>query len=150
MYSIVVAFVIYVVWDQFNRVAMGVGREAAAIEDLCRVATFLSDRDGAARVRNAARQYLKAAAGDEPRQLAQRRTSTVAHEHFAALCQAVRLAELKTEKDNVVYGELLSTLRRALEARDERLGVSTSHSSSPSCATWTIRSAGCGWCPTVR
>jgi len=30
VYSIVVAFVIYVVWDEFNRVAIGVGREACS------------------------------------------------------------------------------------------------------------------------
>jgi hypothetical protein len=124
VYSIVVAFVIYVVWDQFNRVATGVAHEAAAIEDLARAATFLSDRDAATRVRVAARQYLRTATADEPTHLARGRMSAVAAAQFVALCHAVRVAEVKTEKDGVVYGELLATLRRVHEARDDRLAVS--------------------------
>src|SRR5215470_1454505 len=112
LYSITVAFLIYVVWEQWNRVSMGVAHESAAVEDLCRVATFLSDRDAGTRVRAAARQYLRTTASDEPLHLARSRPSSLAHEQFVVLCQAVRGADTKTERDGVVYGELLGSLRR--------------------------------------
>ena len=124
LYSIIMAFLIYVVWEQWNRVVLGVAHEAAAVEDLCRVASFLSERDAGARIRAAARQYLRTTAGDEPGHLARGRASALAHDHFLALCHAVRSADTKTEKDGVVYAELLSALRRVLQSRDERLSVS--------------------------
>jgi hypothetical protein len=124
LYSIMVAFLIYVVWDQFNRVQSGLAHESSALEDLCRVATFLSERDAITRIRSAAKQYVKSTSGDEPPRLAQGKTSAIAEEHLGGLCHAVRSAEVKTGKDGVIYGELLGALTRLLNAREERLSVS--------------------------
>ncbi len=124
LYSIVMAFVIYVVWDQFNRVQSGLAHEASALEDLCRVATQLSERDPANRIRGSAKQYMKTAASDEPERLGEGKTSAVAQDQFAALCQAVRGAELKADRDSLIYPELLRALARVSEARDARLAVS--------------------------
>src|SRR4029453_19303085 len=124
LYSIMLAFVIFVVWDQFNRVQLGVAREASALEDLCRVGAFLSDRDSATRVRSAAKDYITAMANDEPGRLAAAQSSAVAQAAFAGVCRAVRISDIKTEKDAVTYDELLQGLRRLGETRDERLSVS--------------------------
>jgi hypothetical protein len=124
LYSIVVAFLIYVVWDQFNRVQMGISQEASALEDLNRVSAFLSDRGAAASIRGAIRRYMESTGGDEPRRLAQGQLSSLAEEHFQALSHAVRAVEIKTTKDGPVYGEMLRGLTRVSDARDERLGVS--------------------------
>ena len=125
LYSIIVAFLIYVVWDQFTRVQTGLAREASALEDLCRASTFLADPDSASRVRSAARQYARATAGDEPGRLAAGRPSAVAQAGFGALAQAVRAAAVAGEKDETAYAEVLGALRRVTDARDERLSVST-------------------------
>jgi hypothetical protein len=126
LYSIIVAFLIYVVWDQFNRVQTGMAREAAALEDLCRASTFLSDRESASRVRSAAKSYARATAADEPGRLAAGKGSVVAHAAFGALGQAAREAAVQTEKDQAAYAEVLGALRRVNDARDERLSVSVS------------------------
>jgi hypothetical protein len=124
LYSIIVAFMIYVVWDQFNRVQTGVAQEASALEDLCRAAGFLSDRHTVSIVRATTRRYIESTSGDETRRLAQGQFSTLAEEQFDALCQVVRGVEVKTEKDEAVYSELLRALSRVSDARDERLSVS--------------------------
>ena len=125
LYGIVVAFLMFVVWEQFNRVQTGIGKEAAALDDLCRVAAFLSARESAGRIRQAAVRYAKGTASDEPAHLARGEESAVARERFTALGQAVRGAEVTTGKDDVVYGELLRALARVTEARDDRLIIST-------------------------
>ena len=124
LYSIVMAFLIYVVWDQYNRVQMGVGQEAAALEDLSRISTFLSERGNTRRIRSAVRQYMESTAGDEPRRLAAGEMSALAEEHFDTLCQAVRSAEVVTPKDQAIYEELPGALTRTSDARDARLAVS--------------------------
>src|SRR5437867_1161775 len=124
LYGIIVAFHWFVVWEQFNHVQMGVEKEASALEDLCRVAGFLTERDSSNRIRLALRRYVKVTESDEPQRLAARQASAIACESFAALKQAVRGAEVPTQKDRVVYDELLRALARVMEARDERLTVS--------------------------
>src|SRR5574341_2591808 len=101
LYSIVMAFMIYVVWEQFNRVQSGLAHEASALEDLCRVAGLLSERDPVVRIGIAAKQYAKATAGDEPQRLAEGKVSALAEEDFGGLRRSVRATEVKTEKDAV-------------------------------------------------
>ncbi len=124
LYGIIMAFLMFVVWEQFNRVQMGLAREASGLENLCGVAACLSEPGSIKRIRLQAKQYVKSTAGDEPQRLARRETSAIAQEHFGALCQAVGGAEVKTERDRAVFDELLRALSRVIEARDERLGVS--------------------------
>lgn len=124
LYGIIMAFLMFVVWDQFNRVQMGLAKEASALENLCGVTGCLSEPGSVKRIRLQAKQYIKSTAGDEPQRLAVREHSVIAQEHFGALCQAVGGAEVKTERDRLVFDELLRALSRAFEARDERLGVS--------------------------
>ena len=124
LYSIVVAFLIYVVWDQFNRVEIGLVQEAAALEDLCRVATFAADQDAVRSIQLAARQYMESTAGDEPRRLAVGQASGLAEERFDTLFRAARAMDIKTPKDQSIYGELLRALTRISDARDDRLGMS--------------------------
>jgi len=124
LYSIVVAFLIYVVWEQFNRVQIGLGQEASALEDLCRVATFLTERNDVRSVQAAVRQYMEATAGDEAPRLAVGITSALAEERFDAMCQVVRSIDVDGPKDQVISGELLRALTRVNDARDGRLSVS--------------------------
>ncbi len=112
-------------WEQFNRVQTGLGKEAAALEDLCRVATFLSSHEAASRIRQAVARYVKSTTSDEPQRLARGEESAVARERFAAIAQAVRGADVTTGKDDVVYGELLRALALVTETRDDRLTIST-------------------------
>src|SRR5258708_25607588 len=97
IYSIVIAFLIYVVWEQFNRVQVGLSREAAAMEDLCRVAGVMSVRGAVSEIRSTARQYIDAAVGDEHRHLAKGELSRLVEDKFAALCSSIRGAEVVTQ-----------------------------------------------------
>jgi hypothetical protein len=54
----------------------------SALEDLCRIAAFLSDRDSAVRVRSAARHYMKVTVADEPGRLAAGVPSAAAYDAF--------------------------------------------------------------------
>lgn len=124
LYGIIMAFLMFVVWDQFNRVQVGLAKEASALEHLCGVAGCLSEPGAVKRIRLQAKQYMKSTAGDEPQRLAKREHSAIAQEHFVALCRAVSGAEVKAERDRAIFDELLRALSRVTEARDERLGVS--------------------------
>src|SRR5262245_51114221 len=82
LYGIIVAFLMFVVWEQFNHVQIGLDKEASALEDLCRVAECLSDRDSANRIRTTLRHYIKDTVADEPQRLATTGPSVIAQERF--------------------------------------------------------------------
>jgi hypothetical protein len=125
LYGIIVAFTIFVVWDQFNKVQTGVFDEASALEDLCRVGRFLSDDQSDDALRAAVAAYIAAATLDEKERLASGATCETADRCFAAVCDAVRGVRIRTENDTLVCGEMLRALERVSDARDARLAVST-------------------------
>jgi hypothetical protein len=124
IYSIVMAFLIFVVWEQWNRVQTGLSKEAAAVEDLCRVVGFHSVREAVSRLRHSAMRYLESTTGDEPGRLAVGKLSVLAEEQFDELCKQVRSVDVKDPKDQAIYDEMLRALTRVSESRDERLAVS--------------------------
>jgi hypothetical protein len=124
LYGIVVAFLMFVVWEQWNHVQTGLEREAASLADLCSVAGFLSDRDPASQIRLALRRYVKDTVSDEPQRLASAQPSTVAQDSFTALAAAVRHAAVSSGKNEPVSNELMRALVRVIEARDDRLAIS--------------------------
>lgn len=124
LYALIAAFMIFVVWDQFNRVQSAISHEAAALDDLLRLATFLSDRQAVAQVRGDVRDYVTATAGDEQRALAKRQTSRLSNERFSRLCATVRNIVPKCEKDEILYHQMVRCIERTGERRDERLAAS--------------------------
>lgn len=124
IYSIIMAFVLFVVWEQFNDVQKGIAHEAAALEDICRIGGFFSDRNIFTRIREEVRQYLNVTTTEERRCLSNSRLCATAEERFAAICKSVRDIELQTDKDRLFYDQLLNALERSSDARDERLSVS--------------------------
>ncbi|MBF0502606.1 MAG: DUF4239 domain-containing protein [Candidatus Riflebacteria bacterium] len=125
LYGIVLAFVIFVVWDQFNKVQTGIFLEGAALEDMCHTATFISDAEAAYKIKVAVREYIAISVADEATFLARGEMCPAATKAFLKVSDAVREVEIKKPKDQIVFGELFTALSRVNNARDARLGISS-------------------------
>lgn len=124
LYGIILAFVIFVVWDQFNKVQTGIYLEASALEDLCHTASFISDSETAHKLKFMIRGYIEMVVGDEARCLARGEMCASAANAFIKVSDAVRAVEIKVPKDQIVFSGLLDALVRVNNVRDARLGVS--------------------------
>ncbi|MBF0545251.1 MAG: DUF4239 domain-containing protein [Candidatus Riflebacteria bacterium] len=126
LYGIVLAFIIFVVWDQYNRCQTGIFLEAAALEDLCHTASLISDSESFHKLKALIIEYLQITANDEASYLSRGEFCSLSGNAFLQLTDAVRDMNIKNSKDQVVYGELFNAMSRVNSVRDARLGVSGS------------------------
>ncbi|MBF0406245.1 MAG: DUF4239 domain-containing protein [Candidatus Riflebacteria bacterium] len=125
LYGIILAFIIFVVWDQFNKVQTGIYLEGNAIEDLYHTASFVSDSVAVHQMKFLIREYLETTIADEKSFLARGESCLAATNAFLKISDSVRAVEIKTQKDQVVFTGLLDALVRVNNLRDARLGISS-------------------------
>lgn len=124
IYAVLLAFVVYVVWGQFNEARGYLDREATALVDLHRTASGLPSRSRAA-IQSGLRDYVDAvlrvewqamAAGDEAK------LDEVAEllEHVWLAIHGCRPAN---QCQHTVYGEVLARFNQVTDLRTSRLSA---------------------------
>ena len=116
------AFVVYVVWNQFDAARAHVDREAAALVDLHRTASGLpkTTRD---QIQKGVRGYVDAVLSHEWRAMECRDEKTIAKvgELLDHVWAAIHSCEVATECQVTVYGEVLSRFNDLTDVRTSRL-----------------------------
>lgn len=120
IYSVMYAFVIFVVWGQFAEVENFVMRECNALNDLVRFSWLLSADAGRA-IRRGVTDYAQRVHKSEWKALADRRRDRQTEKAFAELMSEVVGVKAETPQQEAVYHRLVDIVRRAGEHRDERV-----------------------------
>jgi Protein of unknown function (DUF4239) len=122
IYAVLLAFVVYVVWGQYNDARGVVDREAAALADLYRTACGLPSESRAA-IQRGLRSYLNAVVQDEWPAMASRNPSVV--ERVGHQLEAVWLVIHRcTPRDTcqqTAYSEVLTRFNELTDLRTARL-----------------------------
>ncbi len=125
IYAVLLAFIVYVVWGQFNDARTFVDREATALVDLHRIASGLppSTRD---LIQKELRAYTDAVLADEWRAMATGDETTIERiglrlEHVWV---AIHSCQPCSECQHTVYGEVLSRFNDLSDVRTSRLSAS--------------------------
>ncbi|HEU4727514.1 MAG TPA: DUF4239 domain-containing protein [Kofleriaceae bacterium] len=124
IYAVLLAFVVYVVWGQFNDVRIYLDREATALVDLHRTSSGLPSRSRAA-IQRGLRDYVDAVLRDEWPAMAARDEATI--DRVAELLEHVWLAihgcRPANDCQHTVYGEVLSRFNQLTDLRTSRLSA---------------------------
>ena len=88
IYSVMFAFVIFVIWGQFTEVENFVARESGALNDLLRFSRYMGPDDSHS-IRRAINDYARNAANAEWQSLAKRQQDPQTERAFAAILNAV-------------------------------------------------------------
>jgi hypothetical protein len=124
IYAVLLAFVVYVVWGQFNEARGYLDREATALVDLHRTASGLPSRSRAA-IQSGLRDYVDAVLKDEWPAMACGDEATI--ERVAELLEKVWIAIHGCRPMNAcqhtVYGEVLSRFNQLTDLRTSRLSA---------------------------
>lgn len=123
IYSVMFAFVIFVIWGQFTDVENLVARESGALNDLLRFSRYMGPDDSHS-IRRSINDYARNAANAEWQSLAKRQQDPQTERTFAAILNAVIRSKPADEPQQLVYGRLIDIARRAGEHRDERIAKS--------------------------
>ena len=124
IYAVLLAFVVYVVWGQFNEARSYLDREATALVDLHRTASGLPSRSRAA-IQGGLRDYVDAVLRDEWPAMASADEATL--DRVAELLEHVWLAihgcKPANDCQHTVYGEVLGRFNQLTDLRTSRLSA---------------------------
>jgi hypothetical protein len=122
IYSVLLAFAIFVIWTQFTEVENTVTRECGAIGDLLRFSAY-ANPDAGANIRRAVAAYVHQALKYEWQALGNNRRDRTAGDLFTNIVSAV--VEMKPgDAERALYGQLLDIVRIAGQHREERVAKS--------------------------
>jgi hypothetical protein len=124
IYAVLLAFVVYVVWGEFNETRGYVDREAAALVDLHRTSSGLPSRSRAS-IQRGLRDYVDAVTRDEWPAMACGDEATI--ERVGELLEHVWLAihgcKPANDCQHTIYGEVLGRFNQLTELRTSRLSA---------------------------
>jgi hypothetical protein len=134
VYAVLLAFVVVIVWQQYDSARVDADREATIVLALYQDATALDDLGPDARP--AVRRYAQSVVGSEWEEMAEgRHESRQADDALNAVWTAFRALEPRTESDIAFYGEAVRSLHEVSELRQSR--IESSRAELPT-AMWSI------------
>lgn len=124
LYSILAAFIIFVVWTRFNDLTRAVADESRDLADLYRYVTYLNDPDSSRQFRAAIEAYAGAVAEDEWACMAGRRSSQVTIDAFEEIFLAVSAVRFDDERDETAWNMIIQKFESISDNRGRRLELS--------------------------
>lgn len=124
IYAVLLAFVVYVVWGQFNDARTYLDREATALVDLHRTASGLPSCSRSA-IQAGLRDYVDAVLRDEWPAMARGDEATLdcVAELLEHVWIAIHSCKPLNDCQQTVYGEVLSRFNQLTDLRTSRLGA---------------------------
>lgn len=124
IYAVLLAFVVFVVWGQFNDVRTYIDREASAIVDLHRTASNLPAATRAA-IQQGMSAYIDAVLRDEWSAMACRDESAIERvgEKLDDVWLAVHACQPTTDGQHTIYGEVITQFNQLMDLRTNRLSA---------------------------
>jgi len=120
IYAVMFAFVIYVVWVQFNDVENFMMRECTSLNELLRFADFLNP-EASRIIRRAVADYVHRVVKSEWATLGERRQDKSAEQAFSELFEAVLHIAPADPSEAVMHQRLIDIARETGKHRDERV-----------------------------
>ncbi len=125
LYSVLTAFTVVSVWQQFIDTDRAIKREARALSELWRYVGYVEDVAGAARARGAIEQYRDEVVSREWPAMVAGTTASAAEDEYFAMADAVNGMRVTTAKDVPAWAEAVRTLGEVSDARGERVVLVT-------------------------
>jgi Protein of unknown function (DUF4239) len=139
LYTVVVAYCIVSVWEDYTEAEANMYRESSAIEDMYRSSPAFADSFGN-ELKTHLQQYTDAVINDEWKELGfSSQPAGRAMLNFNALYNHINAYQPATTADNTNYANLLTNLNELSDTR--RIRLQNSRSSMPS-GIWTLLFAG--------
>jgi hypothetical protein len=121
IYAVLLAFVVFVVWQQHNDTRSAVESEANELADFCRTIQVLP---GTQPVRDAIQKYGKVVVQEDWLDMARGRWSREAERALEEIWHAMQSIEPRTKREEALYAEALARFNDLSDARSRRLHCS--------------------------
>lgn len=115
IYAVVIGFVIFVVWNQYNEGTRAIEQEAGRLAALARLSAFLHD--------NAHGKLIRERIGEYTRSILSAPGTHHDLQPWRGLVRAIRSTPADNAREAVVYGDFLEQLDRLTTLRNERHSI---------------------------
>jgi len=123
IYAVLLAFVVVVVWNQFEDAKSTVEKEANQLHDLSRIAQGFSNPTQQ-QILNGLRVYAQSVVDDEWNTMSEGKSSPKTQAAVESLWQIYREVEPQTNRENALYSESLDRLSDVSDSRRLRIFAS--------------------------
>ncbi len=123
VYAVMLAFAVFIVWDEFETTSRAVEQEANALVSLYNLARALP-ADASAQLKNDVRNYTRVVTADEWTQMALGRSSDASANALAQLTRFEREFNPETNRDAVLYDQAVGHIEELNSFRRLRLQAS--------------------------
>ncbi len=127
VYAVLLAFVVFVVWQQYQNVGQAVDNEANAIVSLYRVALALPDSTTRTQLMTDLRAYTQGVINDEWQHLGRYEQGPLPETALARLWSTGTAFQPRTTQESDLYTEILSDLQNVTRLRRERFQADRTH-----------------------
>lgn len=121
LWGIIVAFILFVVWSQFNNTSSYIDAEANALKQLYRLVLCLKNGGAAKEIEEATRNYTKLVINVGFKTVAAGQRDPETSEAFHQIFLKVRQVDMDGERDQLVYDRILGQFKELSDARTKRL-----------------------------
>ena len=118
IYAVLLAFVVFVVWQQHNETRSAVESEANELSDFCRTVRAMA---GTERVQDSIQEYCRLVVEEEWPLMAQSGWSAQANRNLEDMWQALQEVEPRSRREEALYAEALARFNDLSDARSRRL-----------------------------
>lgn len=126
LYSILTAFIIFVVWDQFNKLGEVVYKESRTLKDIVIYVSYMNDPDSSEKIKSAVRGYASAVLQDGWTKLQLGERSVKVGEESYKILEVIKKIKFDDSKDSLGWENSIKKYEELTDAREQRIALATS------------------------
>lgn len=124
-YSILTAFIIFVVWEQFNKISDLTDKEAKKLSELTVYISYLNDPNIEQQIKMKIKDYAQSVIDYEWKDLYHGYINKHSKENFRHILSTIKEIKFNDSKDPVAFQSIIKTYEDISDIRQERLVTST-------------------------
>lgn len=127
LYGIMTAFIIYIVWDRYNRILETAEKETDSISELYALVTYLENDKISGRVKIAITHYAKAVIEKGWIKLYKGEKSKTANSALFKIYEEIKLIKSSRNRFPIIFGQIISKYEDVSDLRTQRVALSAEH-----------------------
>ena len=124
-YSILTAFIIFVVWDRFNKTSDAVDNEINNLSDIITYVEYMDDVDATADIKKTVSDYVRSVVDEEWKSLERGKVSPNSVKRFREIFHSIRSIKFDDSKDPIAWQAIIKKYEQVSDSRIERITLST-------------------------
>lgn len=127
LYGIMAAFIVYVVWERYNKISEVSEKETDSISELYALTTYLEDEELNMRIKSAITEYAKTVIERGWKKLGEGKKSKQANIALHKVYEEIKTIKSNRRRFPVIFGQIIAKYEDVSDLRTQRVSMSAEH-----------------------